>query len=55
MVELGFQDTACVGGIDKEVLDRILIRDCLILLEAQIHDPASTIQCTAKEGRRRRR
>ena len=33
MVELGCQDTDWVGGYDKEVLDGILLRDGLILLE----------------------
>ena len=35
MVELGCQDTDWVGGNDKEVLDGILLRDGLILLEVR--------------------
>ena len=31
MVELGCQDSDCVGGNDKEVLDAILLQDGLIL------------------------
>ena len=31
MVELGCQDTDCVGGNDKEVFDAILLREGLIL------------------------
>ena len=31
MVELGCQDTDCVGGNDKEVLDATLLREGLIL------------------------
>ena len=35
MVELGCQDTDWVGGNDEEVLDGILLRDGLILLEVR--------------------
>ena len=35
MVESGCQDTNWVGGNDKEVLDGILLRDGLILLEVR--------------------
>ena len=35
MVELECQDTNWVGGNDEEVLDGILLRDGLILLEVR--------------------